>query len=114
MFNAFLDLKKKLLKHHIPFQDNFHDDRLAQSIPDIRVVLKNLLRYENSMKQPSEADSILTLSSRSSKNTLPKAGDTIDPIALLAAGFQGSRGKRLTFERIPLLAKGFQAHRGRK
>lgn len=72
------------------------------------------MRYENSMKQPSQADSILTLSSRSSKNTLPKADDPIDPITLLAAGFHGSRGKRLTFERIPLLAKGFQAHRGRK
>ena len=70
--------------------------------------MRNILRYV-----PKKPNDDVNLSKPESKTIIdqPRIYDPMDPIALLARGFQGSRGKR--FEKIPILAGGFQAHRGK-
>lgn len=93
-------------------QDMFHlkDNRLGQNIPNMRLVLNNLLRYENSFRHPVDSDPMATLSS-GNKGTVISADD---PLAVLATGFHGSRGKRPSYNDLPVFANGFPANRGRK
>ncbi|XP_055952863.1 uncharacterized protein LOC129988622 [Argiope bruennichi] len=87
-------------------------ERMMRYTPDMRLVLNGLLRYENAIsKKPEESlpYPFFHLTNRSIKGSLPPVDD---PLAVLATGFMGSRGKRDDYDEIPVFANGFPAGRG--
>ncbi|CAL1298782.1 unnamed protein product [Larinioides sclopetarius] len=87
-------------------------DRVMRYTPDLRRVLNGLIRYENAIAKRHEEAlpyPFLHLTNRSSKGSIPPVDD---PLAVLATGFLGSRGKRDDSDEIPVFANGFPAGRG--
>ncbi|GBM52817.1 hypothetical protein AVEN_21246-1 [Araneus ventricosus] len=87
-------------------------NRMMRYTPDMRLVLNGLLRYENAISKKAEEAlpyPFFHLSNRSSKGSIPSVDD---PLAVLATGFMGSRGKRDDYDEIPVFANGFPAGRG--
>ncbi|GFY54571.1 uncharacterized protein TNIN_301231 [Trichonephila inaurata madagascariensis] len=93
-------------------KNNLAVENMMRYTPDMRLVLNGLLRYENAMaKKPEDSlpYPLLHLTNRSGKGALPPVDD---PLAVLATGFLGSRGKRSDYDEIPVFANGFPAGRG--
>ncbi|KFM66163.1 hypothetical protein X975_19561, partial [Stegodyphus mimosarum] len=93
-------------------KDTDHEDifNFGKNGPDMRLVLNGLLRYENAAaKRLGNTHSPFVFLSSRSKGP---AVNVHDPLAVLATGFMGSRGKRTDNNEIPVFANGFPAGRG--
>ncbi|XP_054713413.1 uncharacterized protein LOC129222878 [Uloborus diversus] len=86
-------------------------DHILRNIPDMRMMLNGILRYENAAAKQLEDSIHSPLLLLPSKAREP--GPTSDEaLAALASGFLGSRGKRTEYSEIPVFANGFPAGRG--
>ncbi|GIY17262.1 uncharacterized protein CDAR_218311 [Caerostris darwini] len=112
-FTEWIHFENSLVAEQQHFELNLAVERMMRYTPDMRLVLNGLLRYDNAISRKTD-DSLpypfLHLTSRSSSKAVAPPVD--DPLAVLATGFLGSRGKRDDYDEIPVFANGFPAGRG--